>query len=227
MSRKAASPSPPRMWTSECLFSRTAVMMEERRWEGRRKRWRNERCGIKKGMRVVEASKEEQWKGGGGGRGGWGSDTALCVAMVQAQSELHSSFAAQLANYPQTAVLIRSSQSLLDFQELFFFFDFRTDTRAWVKEQFMYLYAEKCIEDVHTNWKCNPKRMCCGYVANGIIERCSGALLRQPCHLCNIKSSSSPELHCPLTVAAYWEPADPDQPAYKTQYGPLWINFHH
>lgn len=124
MSRKAASPSPPRMWTSECLFSRTAVMMEERRWEGRRKRWRNERCGIKKGMRVVEASKEEQWKGGGGGRGGWGSDTALCVAMVQAQSELHSSFAAQLANYPQTAVLIRSSQSLLDFQELFFFFWF-------------------------------------------------------------------------------------------------------
>lgn len=126
MSRKAASPSPPRMWTSECLFSRTAVMMEERRWEGRRKRWRNERCGIKKGMRVVEASKEEQWKGGGGGggRGGWGSDTALCVAMVQAQSELHSSFAAQLANYPQTAVLIRSSQSLLDFQEVFFCFCF-------------------------------------------------------------------------------------------------------
>ena len=35
------------------------------------------------------------------------SDTALCVAMVQAQSELHSSFAAQLANYPQTAMLIR------------------------------------------------------------------------------------------------------------------------
>lgn len=223
MSRKAASPSPHRMWTSECLFSRKAVMMEERRWEGRIKRWRNKRCGIKKGMRGVEASKEEQWKGGG-----WGSDTALCVAMVQAQSVLHSSFAAQLANYPQTAVLIRSSQSLLDFQELFYFlifFNFRTDKRE--SRNTIYLYAEKCIEDEHTNWKCNPKQMCCGYVANSIIERCSGALLRQPCHLCNIKSSSSPELHCPLTVAAYWEPADPDQPAYKTQYGPLWINIHH
>lgn len=43
------------------------------------------------------------------------------------------------------------------------------------------------------------KHMCRGYVVNGIIERCSGALLRQLCHLCNIKSSSSPALHCPLT----------------------------
>lgn len=41
---------------------------------------------------------------GGGREGERGSDTALCVAMVQAQSELHSSFAAQLVNYPQTAV---------------------------------------------------------------------------------------------------------------------------
>lgn len=43
--------------------------------------------------------------GGGGVEGERGSDSALCVAMVQAQSELHSSFAAQLVNYPQTAVL--------------------------------------------------------------------------------------------------------------------------
>lgn len=36
-----------------------------------------------------------------------GLDTALLVAMVPPQSELHRSFAAQLANYPQAATLIR------------------------------------------------------------------------------------------------------------------------
>lgn len=45
----------------------------------------------------------------GGGEGEQGSDTVLCVTMVQALSELHRSFAAQLANYTQTAVLMCSS----------------------------------------------------------------------------------------------------------------------
>lgn len=84
-----------------------------------------------------------------GGRGC--SDTALCVAMVQAQSELHTSFAAQLANYPQTAVLIRSSQSLLDFPELFltyFFVRISALTHEHrVTEDVIYLYAETCILD--------------------------------------------------------------------------------
>lgn len=66
-----------------------------------------------------------------------------------------------------------------------------------------------------------------GYVVKSIIEHYSASLLCQPCHLCNIEISSSSELHCLLTVAAFREPADPDQPAYKTQYGPLWINIHH
>lgn len=47
------------------------------------------------------------------------SDTALCVAMVQAQSELHSSFAAQLANYPQTAMLIRRRPKASGFPRAF------------------------------------------------------------------------------------------------------------
>lgn len=51
--------------------------------------------------------------GGGGIEGERGSDSALCVAMVQAQSELHSSFAAQLVNYPQTAVLTCSEPLFL------------------------------------------------------------------------------------------------------------------
>lgn len=52
-------------------------------------------------------------RGGGGIEGERGSDSALCVAMVQAQSELHSSFAAQLVNYPQTAVLTCSEPLFL------------------------------------------------------------------------------------------------------------------
>lgn len=72
---------------------------------------------MKKGMRGVEASKEEEDEEGGS----MCSDTALCVAMVQAQSELHSSFAAQLANYPQTAMLIRSRPEPSGFPRAFFF----------------------------------------------------------------------------------------------------------
>lgn len=117
-----------------------------------RKRWRNQRCGGKGGMRWIETIKEEEWKGkkrkavgaaGGGADGSMCSDTALCVAMVQAQSELHSSFAAQLANYPQTAMLIRRRPKPSGFPRAFF--DCRTDTRARLREQFIYLYVEKCI----------------------------------------------------------------------------------
>ena len=129
------------------------------------------------------------------------SDTALCVAMVQAQSELHSSFAAQLANYPQTAMLIRRRPKPSGFSKSFFF-GCRTDTPAQVKEQFICLYVVKNAS-VTTPTKNATQKMSCRYVVNSVIERCSGALLRQPCHLCNIKSSSSPELHCPQTVAAY------------------------
>lgn len=50
------------------------------------------------------------------------SDTALCVAMVQAQSELHSSFAAQLANYPQTAMLMQADEAFWISRSPFFFF---------------------------------------------------------------------------------------------------------
>lgn len=69
-----------------------------RRWQrsrdggGMERGGRDERCGVKKGMRGVKASEGRAIKSDGG-RGpwtGWGS--ALCVAMVQAQSELlHSS----------------------------------------------------------------------------------------------------------------------------------------
>lgn len=90
-------------------------------------------------MRGVEASEEEEWKGreavgGGGADRSMCSDTALCVAMVQAQSELHSSFAAQLANYPQTAMLIRRRPKPSGFPRAFFFYDCGTDTQARVKE---------------------------------------------------------------------------------------------
>lgn len=69
----------------------------------------------------MEASKEEEW-GGGGADWSMCSDTALCVAMVQAQSELHSGFAAQLANYPQTAMLIRRRAEAFWISKTFFFF---------------------------------------------------------------------------------------------------------
>lgn len=72
--------------------------VQARRWQrsrdggGMERGGRDERCGVKKGMRGVKAIEGKAIKSDGG-RGpwmGWGS--ALCVAMVQAQSELlHSS----------------------------------------------------------------------------------------------------------------------------------------
>lgn len=64
----------------------------------------------------------------------------------------------------------------------------------------------RCRYAVHSVWS----RLCCVSHAT-----------------CNKKISSSSEIHFLLTVAAHRGPADPDQPAYKTQYGPLWINIHH
>lgn len=65
--------------------------------------------------------------------------------MVHAQSELHSSLAAQLANYPQTAVLIRRRAKPSGFPRAFF--DCCADTRIYVEEQFMLLAVEKWISD--------------------------------------------------------------------------------
>lgn len=63
------------------------------------------------------------------------SDTAPCVAMVQAQSELHGSFAAQLVNYPQTAVLTCSEP----------LFHTAAPTSSMSQGNFFFLHPEKCI----------------------------------------------------------------------------------
>lgn len=220
MSRKAATPSPP---PNVNLFSCVSLGCDDdAREEGmqgreiKRGEEKEQRGRDGKGEKEVkkwevwhkerdERGRSSQWGRRGMGRGRAGgraerslcSDTALCVAMVQAQSELHSSFAAQLANYPQTAMLIRRRPKPFGFPRAFF--DCCTDTQVQIKGWFIYvsefgkkMYLKWCRRSI--KW---DAKMCCRYVENSIIEHCSGALLCQPCHLCNIKSSPSAELHCP------------------------------
>lgn len=113
---------------------------EELRGRGR-KHWGNKRQWAKEGMRWVKASEEEEWKGGEERsiEKSLCSDTTLCVAMVQAQSELLSSFTAQLANYPQSAILIRRQLKASGFPRLF---DCCTDTTVRAKEWFICIYAD-------------------------------------------------------------------------------------
>lgn len=63
--------------------------------------------------------------------------------MVQAQSELHSSFAAQLANYHRLQCWYAGDQSLLVFQDNFSL----NHTAVAVRMQIVSLYAEKYVSD--------------------------------------------------------------------------------
>lgn len=66
--------------------------------------------------------------------------------MVQAQSELHSSFAAQLANYHRLQCWYAGDQSLLVFQDNFLDFSLN-HTAVAVRKQIISLYAEKYVSD--------------------------------------------------------------------------------
>lgn len=142
---------------------------------------------------------------GGGPEGERSSDTALCVAMVQAQSELHSSFAAQLVNYPQTAVLTCSKPLFAAAPS------YRLESRGKLPF-FIPQIASKMQPKINA-----PQR----------IEQCNRVSSAASAMPLVIKDLFQPRALFSVVVAAHRGPADPDQPAYKTQYGPLWINIHH
>lgn len=69
---------------------------------------------------------------------------AVCVAMVHAQSELHSSFAAQLANYHRLHFWYEGDQKLSGFLRAFLF-DLHIDTALYESKVKMY-FSQMCMK---------------------------------------------------------------------------------